>query len=134
MFWGMGTYCTNTWNEIKVIALCHSADITRCLGSPPNTPPPPVLQPLILTVSSVLLALQNHCLSPRPPSQDHNEVRQTRNSFMGKETIKKALMTLPLMFSLLCDKNKLFEAKRTAELRRSYKPTERKREISQLAC
>ena len=39
-----------------------------------------------------------------------------------------ALMTLPLAFSLLCDKNLLFGAKRIAGLRCYHKPTERQLE------
>ena len=75
--------------------------------------------------------LQNDCASPRLLSRDQNEVRQTLNHSMELETIKKAMMTPPLIFLLLCTKSRLFLTKRIAQIPYFHKPKER--EITQLA-
>ena len=73
-FWEMGTNCTIICNEIKEIGLSHSVDITRCVWPPPH---PCLAAPHSCSqFSSVSIASQND--SPRPLSEDHNEVRQTR--------------------------------------------------------
>ena len=121
----MGTNCTNKWNGIKVIRLSHSVDIKRFLSPLPSCLRTPHL---CSQFSSVGIASQNHCLSHRSPSQDHNKFRQTHIHSMEYKTIKEALMTLPLMFSLLFDKDRLFTAKGIAGLPFFHKQTERKKE------
>ena len=74
----MGTNCTNPWNEIKMIGLSHSADITRCLCPPILSRNPPSGSQF----SSVGNASQNHCLSSRPLSPDNNEAREIGNHSM----------------------------------------------------
>ena len=114
-FWEMGTNCTKQmeWNKSNwpFLILLTSQDA------------PPVSQPLIVAVSSVLLAfyqkmtacLPAHCVKTKTKSDNHSmKYSMKRNQFMEQETIKKALMTPPLTFSLVCDENRLFGEKHIA--------------------
>ena len=90
-FWELGTTCTNIWNGMKLngpFSFCGHYKM-------PLPPPPPCL---VLAVGSVLLALLPkmtplHCLKTITKSD--------KDAFIPwNTTIKKALMTLPLTFSL----------------------------------
>ena len=100
---------TSPTNGMEVIGPSHSVDITRCICT--HTPAP-ASQPLILAVSSVLLALHHKMTGCPPPNLSKPKRSQTNtHSFHG---IRDNLMTRPLKFSLLYDKNRLFGAKRIA--------------------
>ena len=110
---------------MKVIILSHSVVITKCLCP---------LSSCLATphscghFSSVGIALQNHCFSPRTLSEDHNKVGQIRIHSMESETIKKALMTPPLTYALFCDKKVIY---RKVNCRNDIFPqSKRKRDVA----
>ena len=92
-----------------------------------DTLAPPVSQPLILPISSVLLAL-DHKITPVSPAHCLKTIIMSdKHLFIPWN---KAMMTPRLTFLLLCDENRYYTVKQIARLPYVHKHRERETDIA----